>query len=59
MCVIFFTEVERQLVMSMQQREERSTVAYELEKEKHVLRQMQGGFQHLEPIEINEQHFQV
>lgn len=35
-------EVEKKMQVVMKQREERAAVAYELEKEKHVLRQLQG-----------------
>jgi hypothetical protein len=34
--------VERNYERAQEQREERAAVSYELEKEKHVLRQMQG-----------------
>lgn len=40
---LFCAEVERQFVISRQQREKRAAITYELEKEKHVLRQMQGN----------------
>ncbi|ELU06637.1 hypothetical protein CAPTEDRAFT_220130 [Capitella teleta] len=36
------SNVEKNFERSQEQREERAAVAYELEKEKHVLRQMQG-----------------
>ncbi len=38
----FITGVEKQFEKFMQAREERAAVSYELQKEKHVLRQMQG-----------------
>ena len=39
---VHLPEVERQFVLTKQQWQEKKSVAYELEKEKHVLRQMQG-----------------
>ena len=40
----YYSDVEKQFEKFMQFRTERAAVSYELEKEKHVLRQMQGQF---------------
>ena len=41
---LYFSEVEKKMELVMKHREERASVAYELEKEKHVLRQLQGNY---------------
>ena len=42
-----FLEVERNHVKSLQHREEVAAVSYELDKEKHILRQLQGKVFHI------------